>query len=338
MKKNALGRVHIMKLFTKLALVSAVAISSNAMAMQAMDDAALSATTGQDGISIGVGIAAITIDKVHVFDGDGLKTDQVLYQNSAGADVTGANVGGTGSAGAITINNIQITGPHTSAGALDTARMLNSGNLADVTIDTDGNGGSPFLNIAAAVSGLDISLGKIEVNDASGTSGAYVAGTGSAEILSGLSLKTGKMTANIQLGNTPQGAMIKLDGKMVGGLAINNIALKDASTNGGGYIAIGGIKINDKGSSDLALDTDIAVKPKGLAITAMKNVTTGTDIYVTKVVLGGGTIATGGTAFSGTGAGSASIGDVAISGMKVYHAIDAAGTLAPGAMITISGH
>lgn len=50
MKKNALGRVQIMKLFTKLALVSAVAISSNAMAMQAMDDAALSSTTGQDGI------------------------------------------------------------------------------------------------------------------------------------------------------------------------------------------------------------------------------------------------------------------------------------------------
>lgn len=43
-----------MKLFTKLALVSAVAMSSNAMAMQAMDDAALSATTGQDGISIGI--------------------------------------------------------------------------------------------------------------------------------------------------------------------------------------------------------------------------------------------------------------------------------------------
>ena len=328
-----------MKLFTKLALVSAVAISSNAMAMQAMDDAALSATTGQDGISIGVGIAAITIDKVHVFDGDGLKTDQVLYQNSAGTNVTGADVGGTGNAGAITINNIQITGPHTTAGALDTTRMLATGNLADVTIDTDGNGGSPFLNIAAAVSGLDISLGKIEVNDASGTSGAYVAGTNSAEILSGLSLKTGKMTANVQLGNTPQGAMIKLDGKMVGGLAINNIALKDASTNGGGYLAIGGVKINDKGSADLALDTDIAVKSNGLAITAMKNVTTGTDIYVTKVILGGGTVASGtATGFNGTGAGSASIGDVAISGMKVYHAIDTAGTLAPGAMITIAGH
>ena len=301
-----------MKLFTKLALVSAVAISSNAMAMQAMDDAALSATTGQDGISIGIGISRITIDKVHVFDGDGLAANATLADGDSTANPVVPNtaiVGGTGAAGAITINNISLTA--------NPASLLQSHNLADVTIDTDGNGGSPFLNIGAAVSGLNISLGKIEVNDVTGTAGAYVAGTGSAEILSGLSLKTGKMTANVQLGNTPQGAMIKLDGKMVGGLEIKNLALKDASAGGGGYIAIGGIKLKDTVGSDLSLDTDIAVKPKGLAITAMKN---STDIYVTKVMLGGGTLATPGDAFSGgTTAGAASIGDIAISGMKVYN-------------------
>lgn len=56
-----------MKLFTKLALVSAVAVSSNAMAMQAMDDAALSSTTGQDGISIGIGISKVDIKKSSYF-------------------------------------------------------------------------------------------------------------------------------------------------------------------------------------------------------------------------------------------------------------------------------
>ena len=317
-----------MKLFTKLALVSAVAISSNAMAMQAMDDAALSATTGQDGISIGIGISKIDIAKVHVFDGDGL----------AAAGVAGdPGFGGTAAAGAITLNNVVVSGPHKADGTLDTARMLATGNLADVTIDTDAGAGgtAPFLNVAAAVSGLDISLGKIEVNNATGTSGAYVAGTSSAEILSGLSLKTGKMNAVVQLGNTPQGAMIKLAGAMVGGLEIKDLALKDASAGGGGYVAISGIKVTDAdGSGNLAMDADVAVKPTGLAITAMKNAA-GTNIYLTKVVLGGGTIATGGTAFSGTGAGSKSIGDVAISGMKVFNG--AAGT-APGAVITIAGH
>lgn len=330
MKKNALGRVHIMKLFTKLALVSAVAISSNAMAMQAMDDAALSATTGQDGISIGIGIAKIDIAKVHVFDGDGLSATATLADGDPTATPTPiagtAITGGTAGAGAITINNVSLSA--------NSASLLASHNFADITIDTDAgaSGTSPFLNIGAAVSGLNISLGKIEVNNATGSAGAYVAGTSSAEILSGLSLKTGKMAANIQLGNTPQGAMIKLAGKMAGGLEINQLALKDASPGNGGYVAIGGIKLNDTGSADLSMDADIAVKPTGLAITAMKG---STDIYVKSVVLGGGTGTT--TGFGGTGAGSASIGDIAVKGLVVQHATGPT-TLGAGAVITISGH
>ena len=308
-----------MKLFTKLALVSAVAVSSNAMAMQAMDDAALSATTGQDGISIGIGISKVDIAKVHVFDGDGL----------AAAGAAGApGFGGTATTGAITLNNVVVTA--------NTASLLASHNLADVTIDTDGGAGSPFLNVAAAVSGLNIDLGKIEVNDATGTAGAYQVGTGSAEILSGLSLKTGKMNAVIQLGNTPQGAMIKLAGSMTGGLEIKDLAIKDASTGGGGYIVLGGIKIKDTVGNDLALDADVAVTKQGLAITAMKG---STDIYITKVVLGGGTgfVPKSGAvaATPGTGVGSGSIGDVAISGMKVFNG---AAMTDPGAKITISGH
>ena len=85
-----------MKLFTKLALVSAVAVSSNAMAMQAMDDAAVSATTGQDGISLGIGISKVDSAKVHVFDGDGLPAAGTAGQ---------AGLGGTGKVGAITLNN-----------------------------------------------------------------------------------------------------------------------------------------------------------------------------------------------------------------------------------------
>ena len=306
MKKNALGRVN-MKLFTKLALVSAVAVSSNAMAMQAMDDAALSSTTGQDGISIGIGIADVAIQKVHVFDGDGLKAAQALPDGKTGADY-----GGTGAAGAITINNIHIT-PGTD--------LLASHNLADVAIDTDGNGGNPFLNINAAVSGLKIDLGKIEVNDASGTAGAYVAGTGSATILNSLSLETGKTSANIQLGNTPQGAMIKLGGQMTGGLTISNLSLHDASANGGGDIVIGSIKLNDNGQTYLSTDADIAVKTSGLAVTAMK---ASTDVYVKGIQLGSST--------------ASSIGDIAVKGMAVQHLDATSGTLAPGALITISGH
>jgi hypothetical protein len=319
MKKNALGRVRIMKLFTKLALVSAVAVSSNAMALQAMDDAALSATTGQDGINVGIDASKIEIAKLHIFDTDGL---------AAGTLTAGQpGFGGSGKAGAITLNNVVVT-------------KTGTGNLADLVIDTDGSAtagatGKPFLNVAAAINALKIDLGKIEVNNVTGTAGAYKPDAGSAEILSGLTVNVGASTANIQLGNTPQGAMIKLAGKMIGGLSISNLALKDASAGGGGYIVLGGIKLNDTGSADLAMDADIAVTQQGLAVTALKS-TTGTDIYLSRVVLGGGTGYVPGTPGTpGTGTGSASIGDVAISGMKFYNG----GSATPnGVKLTISGH
>ncbi|WP_336933063.1 DUF6160 family protein [Acinetobacter bereziniae] len=303
-----------MKLFTKLALVSAVAVSSNAMALQAMDDTALSATTGQDGINIGIDVDKIAIAKLHVFDGDGLAVN--------------ATTGGTGKAGAITLNDVVVT---KGTGV--------TGNLANLVIDTDGGAGTgasgkPFLNVAAAISALKIDLGKIEVNNVTGTAGLYKPDTASAEILSGLTVNVGATTANIQLGNTPQGAMIKLNGSMIGGLSISNLAFKDASTAGGGYIVLGGVKVTDSGTTNLALDADVAVTPQGLAITALKNAN-GTDIYLTKVVLGGGTIAAGGLPTSGTGTGSGSIGDVAITGMKFYNG----GSATPnGVKLTISGH
>lgn len=87
-----------MKMFTKLALVSSLAISANAMAMQSMDDAALSAATGQDGINIGIalGSGGITIDKLYLHDNDGLATS---------TGITGAS----GTAGAIAISGVTVT-------------------------------------------------------------------------------------------------------------------------------------------------------------------------------------------------------------------------------------
>lgn len=67
-----------MKKFTKLALVSSIALTTNAMAMQAMDDTALSATTGQDGLNIGIGISKIEIEKLLIHDNDGLAAKGAL--------------------------------------------------------------------------------------------------------------------------------------------------------------------------------------------------------------------------------------------------------------------
>ncbi len=96
-----------MKKFTKLALVSSLAISANAMAMQAMDDASLGATTGQDGINIGIGISKIEIEKIYIHDNDGLELLKGTVCCMTGDPPTPACcsiiTGGTSTAGAIVI-------------------------------------------------------------------------------------------------------------------------------------------------------------------------------------------------------------------------------------------
>ena len=282
-----------MKMFTKLALVSSMAISANAMAMQSMDDAALSAATGQDGINIGIALdsTGISIDKLYLHDNDGLQTS---------TGITGA----TGVAGAIAIDGITIT-------------QTGTGNLLDLLIDTDaGTSGEAFLNIAASVGAVDISIGSIGVAPSNGasltdTTTAVRGVTGTpTEILTGLDLSLGAITANVQLGATPQGAMIKLDSTLEGGLTISNLGINDAA--GGGQIYLNNIYVRgDNATGDLDIDTDISVTNAGLRI--QNNSTQGMNVYLEGVRLGSST--------------AASIGDVEIQGLNVGQST-----------ITISGH
>ena len=318
-----------MKKFTKLVLVSSMAISANAMAMQAMDDAALSTTTGQDGINIGIGIAQIQIDKVYVHDNDGLSPTTT---DAAGvtSDIPkgAAGFGGTNTAGAIGINGITITGNPNS--------LLDSHNLMDLQIDSDGSKDGAFLNIAAQVSGLNIKIGEISVA-ASGTATTgrrgVVAGSENA-ILSGLTITTGKMNANIQLGSTPQGAMIKLDTTMQGGLEISDLGILDNANKG--QIWLGKISVNDANGKDLTIKSNVNVKANGLELINTQNAT-GTDIYVQAIALGAKPTA----ALGGRGSATAgSIGDVEVQGLKTYYVAGgtaAAPVFAQGSKITITG-
>ncbi|MFZ0331915.1 MAG: DUF6160 family protein [Acinetobacter bohemicus] len=337
-----------MKKFTKLALVSSLAISANAMAMQAMDDASLGATTGQDGINIGIGISKIEIEKLYIHDNDGL---------TAAGVVGDAGFGGTGTAGAIVIKG-NGTGVTATKGIVIGANYDNNGayllasrNLADLQIDSDAGTGAngAFINIAAQVSGLDINIGEIGVT-ASGVAGAGAnAGTirrggkddaGADQnynaILSGLSLKTGQMTANIQLGAAPQGAMIKLYTKMVGGLEIKNLGILDNSTKQGtgdgtagnraaGEIFVESIKVADANSTDLTIKQSVSVVGKEGASNGYIRMISSSgpiDTYVKGVHLGSRT--------------AGSIGDVEVQGLQTYFS-PALGSYVPGSVITISG-
>ena len=358
-----------MKKFTKLALVSSLAISANAMAMQAMDDASLGATTGQDGISIGIGISKIEIEKLFIHDNSGLAVSNAtngtieLY-NGAGAVVqpgvapVAGIVGGTGQAGAIYIkgNGEGVTatkgiviganydaGPNGEAGHY----LLASRNLADLQIDSDAGDGNPFINIAAQVSGLDIHIGEIGVVASGDVPAAGAAtirrggqGTENA-ILTGLSVKTGPMSANIQLGAAPQGAMIKLNATMVGGLTITDLGILDNSTKQGtgdglsaanraaGVIHLDSIQVTDAESRDLKLNQSISVfGAEGTTADKQGYVrivsTSGAhDTYVKGIRLGSKE--------------AASIGDMEVQGMQTYFSPQQ-GVYAKGAVITIRGH
>ena len=318
-----------MKIITKLALVSSMAISANAMAMQAMDDASLSAATGQDGLNIGIGISKIEIGKVFVHDNDGLATTSLGGTSTAGAIV----IQGNGIAGDTLENHgIVIGANYDNAGAY----LLPSRNLADLQIDIDANGGNAFINIAAQVSGLDIKIGQIGVVASAdvpttGATSIRRGGTGTVNpILSGLSLKTGPMSANIQLGAAPQGAMIQLNATMVGGLEIKNLGILDNSTKtatrAAGEIFVESIKVADANSLDLTLNQKISVigeEGANKGYIRMISTSGAHDTYVKGVHLGSRN--------------AASIGDVEVQGMQTYFS-PAAGVYMPGAVITISGH
>ena len=318
-----------MKIITKLALVSSMAISANAMAMQAMDDASLSAATGQDGLNIGIGISKIEIGKVFVHDNDGLATTSLGGTSTAGAIV----IQGNGIAGDTLENHgIVIGANYDNAGAY----LLPSRNLADLQIDTDANGGNAFINIAAQVSGLDIKIGQFGVVASAdvpttGATSIRRGGTGTVNpILSGLSLKTGPMSANIQLGAAPQGAMIQLSATMVGGLEIKNLGILDNSTKtttrAAGEIFVESIKVADANSLDLTLNQKISVigeEGANKGYIRMISTSGAHDTYVKGVHLGSRN--------------AASIGDVEVQGMQTYFS-PAAGVYTPGAVITISGH
>ncbi|ARG35665.1 MULTISPECIES: putative pilus system protein FilA [Acinetobacter] len=284
-----------MKMFTKLALVSSLAISANAMAMQSMDDAALSAATGQDGINIGIalGSSGISIDKLYLHDNDGL---------ASATGITGAS----GTAGSIAISGVTVT-------------QKGTGNLLDLKIDTNGAADSngAFLNVAATVGAVDVHVGSIGV----GTSGTLntttavrgITETAPTEIISGLDLSLGQISANVQLGSTPQGAMIKVNSSLKGGLTLSNFGINDAA--GGGKIVLDKVMVRGAGAGnttgDLDVNANISVVPTGLRI--QNNSTQGMNVYAQGVHLGA--------------AGNASIGDLEIQGLNV-------GT----STITISGH
>lgn len=292
-----------MKMFTKLALVSSIAISANAMAMQALDDATLGATTGQAGLTVTIDTpTGITIQKLYIHDNDGL--------------TAGVN-NGTGNAGAIRI------GSDTSTG-ISIQKKNAADKMATLVIDTDaGTGGNAFLNVAANLAATKIDVGSISIvpsntnaAPATGVVRGEASGSNPAQILTGLSIEAGAVTANIQLGNSPQGALVKLNSQFTGGLSIKNLGIVDNAS--GGQVNLGEIRVADTGGANLTANANIKVKSTGLEITAL-DTANGTSMYISDIKF---------AAADGSNLATAkSIGDIEVVGLKTGNST-----------ITISGH
>lgn len=209
-----------MKAFRKLALVSAIAtLPATGFAMQAMDDAALSGVTGQDGISINLTLDAQL--KVGIEDTTGL-------EDTAGF-----------------------------TGATDPGLLLLSGLSmdGDLTLDLDSanRGGDGVLRVGVAVQGLNIATGDIHVMP--GTDGSdlgvgmtnlntqVIAADNTTKILDSMDISIASFNMDIELG---AGAtdFLNITAGNIGTLGISNFKLNDLSGGVvGGAIGIDQIDI-----------------------------------------------------------------------------------------------
>lgn len=286
--------------FQKLLLASAIAaLSSASFAMEAMDESAMSATTGQDGLSISLST--------------NLSLDMILHDKDGFAANTDS--------GAMAIRGI----------AIDNGTVATN---ADLRIDIDAGGTTePTLQIGVFnTSALRLKLGTLTVANSSrtgtGTNGSGWGVTNESATLVDLgSLSIAASTSpllNIQMGRQIQSSWMRLNTSIgSGGIVLTGFTLNDTDStgNGGG----GGIKtdlqVTNKGSTTV-LDTDIGIDATstGLKLTLTKLGLSGTgpaggmDVRMTNLILGN----TAGTTY---------VGDIELLGLNLN-----------GTTVTVAGH
>lgn len=269
--------------FKKLLLATSIAaLSTTSFAMQAMDEEALSDTTGQDGLTITVANANLGAFNIILHDTDGF----------------GGTVPRTFD-GAIGITGIDVT------------------SALNMTIDVDAGsdalaGTSNALQVKIYGAAVTVNLGSLTVANSARDSAAWGI-TGTATTVASLgSLTIGATTSaapllNIQMGAEPQGAWMALKPVFTGGLSITGFALYD-STGGGGVhgIGIGTLAMIDTaGGANLTANMTIDASATGLNIGITQlGTAAGMDVRMSAVRLG-------------VAASSPSIGDVEIVGLNL---------------------
>lgn len=307
--------------FKKLVLASAIlAASGSALAVDVLDDEMLSGVTGQDGIQVMLDLNLTAGMVVH--DTSGLAGVDSKYLVADYAPITDILDPGYNpaldpsniaydpilAAAAETAYYADPANAYAFAGAmvidgfgLDTTASLNGVEVnIDVGDNADGSapGSNPTLNIGVNIGANTIlTTGDIYVaNSQRDNASAWgVTNLGAQAVVDSATVTLGDTDINIQLGNEPQGHMIRLDTVIWGGLQITGGAIRDI--NSGGTLGAASISISDAGASDLTVDVGIDVvgdagpDGAGLQITLNQvgHATNGLDVRMERVALGSST-------------------------------------------------
>jgi len=178
-----------MKGLKKLALASAVlAVSTGAFAMEALQDDALSSTTGQAGLTITTNNTSITAAAIRYYDSDGATGASAAYGVAASpvyitSDGTSTGTALPGPCGGIT-NVACVANFSTAGGSVNINGFQLTEGASTTTIDVGSTGltstDTSGLLIGATANNLTVVLGGISIDNGDELNGALTGGTAGA--------------------------------------------------------------------------------------------------------------------------------------------------------------
>ena len=196
--------------------LSILALSHSAFALEQLNDQDLASQTGQDGITIKLGVSAVTFDQLSLIDTDGI----AATTSTGSAALAIAPITSTGSvkvnflnAGGTSVNNlftatIDSDGGATPSGAFANINLAFS-ELKQVTIDPFAIYLAPTVNASRTIG----STGSVFTGTALRSGVSKLLQIGDASNKLSVNFKDA-LGANIQLGGAPQGHLVQLSGSL----------------------------------------------------------------------------------------------------------------------------
>lgn len=296
-----------MKGLKKLALASAVlAVSTGAFAMEALEDEALSATTGQAGLTITMA-PNVTVDHLRYRDTDGLSAAQVTSWGGA----TGLGNGYT-NAGVLDISAL-----HLDVGATGSIKTI-----LDVASNGTTGADTTSLFVETQITGLNVSIGSITLDN-----GSLLAAGANSKSFGAIGLADIDLGTGTKMRITPGGA-IGTQGVTIAMQGAQNISLDFGYGDDAALTGVGCTATATGGCLSLGVAGDAT--DQGIRIVNMQTGAITIDANNTGLVIGTGAVnidsvqlgATSGIQINGT-----SIGEVALVGVHMA-----------GGTITVAGH